>query len=374
MTTPGKQPEAFSAFLTSQALWQGGGLGELSLQDIGEIQLLLRGQSVIDWHRLAMTCEEDVRRLLALNSLDLEDPADADRLAELRQQAARYIVEVLKLRLDENIAEKTPWVQVPLIASGKASAQQRQACMLLKVMHIIYHLDSRELRTTLAISDNDIFSLVEESVTRMFDELRTAGVPVIEFSWSRKTKESQVTKLLLKKETSAARVFDRLRFRLIVRNAADLVPTLRILLHRCIPFNYIVPGQTVNTLIDLDSLKVLHEGAFDTEEGAPAPVAAPAAAESTPSGTAGVANEFSGQSFRLLNFIADLPVRVDSLLPPGSRADGRHCVVFVTAEFQIMDKGTAEANEQGENSHTQYKHRQHQHVRVRLLREPRGKG
>jgi uncharacterized protein (TIGR04552 family) len=38
-----------------------------------------------------------------------------------------------------------------------------------------------------------------------------------------------------------------------------------------------------------------------------------------------------------------------------------------------MDKGTAEANEQGENSHTQYKHRQHQHVRVRLLREPRGK-
>jgi uncharacterized protein (TIGR04552 family) len=375
MTTPGKQPEAFSAFLTSQALWQGGGLGELSLQDIGEIQLLLRGQSVIDWHRLAMTSEDDVRRLLALNSLDLEDPADADRLAELRQQAARYIVEVLKLRLDESIAEKTPWVQVPLIASGKASAQQRQACMLLKVMHIIYHLDSRELRTTLAISDNDIFSLVEESVTRMFDELRTAGVPVVEFSWSRKTKESQVTKLLLKKETSAARVFDRLRFRLIVRNAADLVPTLRILLHRCIPFNYIVPGQTVNTLIDLDSLKVLHEDGFDTEEGAAPP--APPAAESTPAGdagAAGVANEFSGQSFRLLNFIADLPVRVDSLLPPGSRADGRHCVVFVTAEFQIMDKGTAEANEQGENSHTQYKHRQHQHVRVRLLREPRGKG
>ena len=368
MTTPGKQPEAFSAFITSQALWQGGGLGELSLQDIGEIQLLLRGQSVIDWHRLAMTSEEDVRRLLALNSIDLEDPGDCERLAELRQQAARYIVEVLKLRLDESIAEKTPCVQIPLIAAGKGGALQRQACMLLKVMHIIYHLDSRELRTTLAISDNDIFSLVEESVTRMFDELRTAGVPVVEFSWSRKTKESQVTKLLLKKETSAARVFDRLRFRLIVRHAADLVPTLRILLHRCIPFNYIVPGQTVNTLIDLDSLKVLHEEGFVTEDGAPAPAPVPAEAAA-----AGGANEFSGQSFRLLNFIADLPVRVDSLLPPGTRADGRHCVVFVTAEFQIMDKGTAEANEQGENSHTQYKHRQHQHVRVRLLREPRGK-
>jgi uncharacterized protein (TIGR04552 family) len=180
---------------------------------------------------------------------------------------------------------------------------------------------------------------------------------VVEFSWSRKTKESQVTKLLLKRETSAARVFDRLRFRLIVRHASDLVPTLRILLHRCIPFNYIVPGQTVNTLIDLDSLKVLQQEGFDTEDGGATPVS----------------NEFSGKGFRLLNFIADLPVRVDSLLPASGQADSRNHVVFVTAEFQVMDKGTAEANEQGENSHTQYKHRQHQHVRVRLLREPRGK-
>lgn len=357
MSTSSKRPDLFGAFLTSQALWRGGGLGELTLQDIGEIQLLLRGQSVVDWHRLALTSEDDVRRLFALNSVDLDDPRDMERITDLRLQAVRYIVEVLKLRLDEAIADKVPLVQIPLIASGKAGAQQRQACMLLKVMHIIYHLDARELRTTLSVTDNDIFSLVEESVTKIFDELRTAGVPVVEFSWSRKTKDSQITKLLLKKETNAARVFDRLRFRLIVRNAADLVPTLRILLHRCIPFNYIVPGQTVNTLIDLASLKVQSEN-FDTEEA---------------EGRASAANEFSGKSFQLLNFIADLPVRVDALVPPDAQL-GRHRVVFVLAEFQIMDKTTAEANEQGENSHSQYKHRQHQHVRVRLLREPRKPG
>lgn len=358
MSASSKRPDPFGAFLTSQALWRGGGLGELSLQDIGEIQLLLRGQSVVDWHRLALTSEDDVRRLFALNSIDLDDPRDVERLTELRQQAVRYIVEVLKLRLDEAIADKVPLIQIPLVASGKAGPQQRQACMLLKVMHIIYHLDARELRTTLPVTDNEIFSLVEESVTKIFDELRTAGVPVVEFSWSRKTKDSQITKLLLKKETNAARVFDRLRFRLIVRNAADLVPTLRILLHRCIPFNYIVPGQTVNTLIDLASLTV-HSENFDTEDT---------------DGRASASNEFSGKSFQLLNFIADLPVRVDALVPPDARADGRHRVVFVLAEFQIMDKNTAEANEQGENSHSQYKHRQHHHVRVRLLREPRKPG
>lgn len=370
MATPPKRSDQFGAFLASQALWreasQSGGLFELSLQDINEIQLLLRGQSVVDWHRLAMTSDDDVRRLLALNGLDIDDARDIARMAELRQQAVRYLSDVLKLRLDEAIVDKVPWVQLPRIASGKAGPQQRQACTLLKVMHIINHLDAREMRAALAISDNEIFSLVEESVTRMFDELRTSGVPVVEFSWSRKTKESQITKLLLKKETSAARVFDRLRFRLIVRSPDDLIPTLRIMLHRCIPFNYVVPDQTVNTLIDLQSLKVLgdkalgeralaDEASFDTD-AANRPQPGP--------------NEFSGKSFHVLNFVADLPVRVDSLLPP-EHSDRRGRVVFVLAEFQVMDKHTAEVNEQGESSHAEYKRRQHQHVRMRLLREPR---
>ncbi|MBZ5713536.1 TIGR04552 family protein [Nannocystis pusilla] len=358
MARPPQRSDPFGAFLASQALWreaeQGGEHAELSLQDINEIQLLLRGQSVIDWHRLALSSDEDVRRLLALNGLELGDPRDEARLADLRQQAVRYISDVLKLRLDDTIADKVPWVQLPRIASGKAGPHQRQACTLLKVMHILYHLEAREMRASLAISDSEIFSLVEESVTRMFDELRTAGVPVVEFSWSRKSKESQLTKLLLKRENNAARVFDRLRFRLIVRDPDDLVPTLRIMLHRCIPFNYVVPDQTVNTLIDLNSLKV-HGDSFDTDAGnRPLPGS----------------NEFSGKSFHVLNFVADLPVRVDALLA-GDHDERRGRVVFVLAEFQVMDKRTAEANEQGESSHAEYKRRQHQHVRMRLLREPR---
>jgi len=116
-----------------------------------------------------------------------------------------------------------------------------------------------------------------------------------------------------------------------------------------------VPDQTVNTLIDLNSLKVLGDSSFDTD-AANRPQPGP--------------NEFSGKSFHVLNFVADLPVRVDALLPP-DHDERRGRVVFVLAEFQVMDKRTAEANEQGESSHAEYKRRQHQHVRMRLLREPR---
>ena len=335
------------------------GLEGFSLQDIHEIQLLLCGQSVVDWHRLAYTDEEEARLLLALNCINVDDPEDLARLQEVRLQAVRYITEVLNIRLDERIASELPWLRLPLIASGKSGASQRQACMLLKVMHIIYHLDARELRTTLAVSDNQIFSLVEESVTLMIDALRTAGVPVVEFSWSRKTKESLITKMLVKRETNAARVFDRLRFRLIVREPRDLMPALHIMLRRCIPFNYVVPGQTVNSLIDLERLTATGSAETFGEEG----------------GEGAETNEFSGAGFKILNFIADLPVRVGDLLSPEERqAQGRGNVVFVLAEFQVLDRRTAEANEQGENSHAQYKHRQHQHVRVRLLREPRNGG
>jgi hypothetical protein len=57
----------------------------------------------------------------------------------------------------------------------------------------------------------------------------------------------------------------------------------------------------------LDSLKVLQQEGFDTEDGGATPVS----------------NEFSGKGFRLLNFVADLPVRVDSLLPSSGKADSR---------------------------------------------------
>lgn len=361
---PARSPSG--AFTTSQVLRQRPqgplALDELDLQDVQEIQLLLRGDSIVDWHRLALRDESDVRRLMALNGVDMDNEDDCAHVAKVRREAVDYITEALGLRLDPQVATEVGPFELPLLASGR-SKHQRHACVLLKVMHIIYHLDAREMRMALPIPDNELFSLVEESVVRMFDELRTTGVPVREFAWSRKTRASLVTKMLVKRETSAARVFDRLRFRLIVENAADLIPTLQVMLRRCIPFNYVVPGQTVNTLVDTAPLRELHPEAEDFS----VPHRMDAGTEH---------NEFSGEGYRILNFIADLPVRVDALLPPEEveRMHARGRVVFVLSEFQIMDEATSNANEQGDNSHAQYKLRQHNRVRERLLREPRLRG
>lgn len=330
------------------------GLRGLSLQDTHEIRLLLRGDSVVDWYRLGLTSIDDVRRLLALNGLNINDPTDAKRLETLRGEAAAYTTETLGLRLDDDVSTRVPTTELFLLASGSGK-HQRMACTLLKVMHIIYHLDARELRLALPVPDSEVFSRVEQSITHLFDELRTSGVPVVEFAWSRKAKDSLVTKLLVKRQTNAARIFDRLRFRLVVEHEQDILPTLHLMLRRFIPFNYVVPGQTVNSLVSSEAIdaRVANEGEFSISrlDGADEPP-----------------NEFSSRGYQVLNFVADLPVRVDGLMDPSEFPSP---VVFVLAEFQIVDRERAIRNEEGENSHQQYKTRQHHRVRERLLREPR---
>lgn len=328
------------------------------MQDAQEILVLLRGDSVVDWHRLALSNEEDARRLLRINGFEPHDAGDMKRLESLRAEGVRYLSESLGLRIDPVVATETPACELLTLASGR-KRHQRQACVLLKVMHILYHLDARELRTVLPIADEVLFGAVEQSVVEMFDQLRESGVPVVEFSWSRKAKTSLVTKLLVKRETNAARVFDRLRFRLVVERESDLLPTLNLMLRRFVPFNYVVPGQTDNTLIDT--------GLVEGRVAKGRPVTTLTDDRRPPQ------NEFSGRGYQILNFIADLPVRVDRLLadsehaataPPGS-------VVFVLVEFQVVDRKRRDTNEEGERSHARYKHRQHHRVRERLLRGPK---
>lgn len=329
--------------------------GPLELQHANELRLLLRGESVVDWHRLDYSTYEDSRRLLALNALDWDDPRDRERIETLRAHAADYLRRILKLSIDDDVASEASFLDLPLMASGVIGLrkQQRNACTLLKVMHILYHLDARELRTRLALSDSELFESVERSVLDIFDQLQASGAPVVEFQWSRKTRESLLTKMLVKRETSAARVFDRLRFRLIVKRRSDVAAILRLMLHKLIPFNYVVPGQTVNSLIDVAKFDRVGPSPLTTTEGRGADT-----------------NEFSDANFRVLNFIADLPVRVDEFVPADQLDVERGNVVFVLAEFQILDAATAAANEEGEASHEAYKTRQHQRVRERMLRAP----
>jgi len=88
-------------------------------------------------------------------------------------------------------------------------------------------------------------------------------------------------------------------------------------------------------------------------------------------------NEFSGPGYRVINFVADLPVRIDKYLcrtPDDPLFVENGTVVFVLTEFQIIDARQAEANERGENSHEKYKERQFARVKARLMHGMKDEG
>jgi uncharacterized protein (TIGR04552 family) len=335
---------------------------ELTLEDLEAVRLMLRGSSVVDWYQLHFRDESDVDRFLRVNEFDPASPEDMERLEELRLDAVEYLSRNFNMELPDAVANRVPARDLFLMAS-RDGKQKTWACIILKVMHIVHHLAGRELSTRLPISIDRIYRQIELKVMRVVDELRAAAYPVIEFQWSRKTQDSLITKLLAKRSTLAASIYDKLRFRMIVRTPEDLPGMLVALHRRLIPFNYVVPGASVNHLLpfrrlmdasaSLRSMERLlqHDSTLEKqqERAASAPI-----------------NEFSGKRYKIVNFVADLPVRVDTFVDEQSRSFGN--VVFVLTEFQLVDQETALENEQGDSNHEAYKDRQHRSVRLRLTR------
>jgi uncharacterized protein (TIGR04552 family) len=336
----------------------------MSLMDLESVRMLLAGSSVIDWHRLAFRDVEDVDRFLRVAEFNPADPKDLERLEFLRTDAVEYIQRNFDFRIPEEIISHLPVRELFLVASRK-SRRQMFACIVLKVMHIIHHLQGRALMHNLPISEEQVFRIVEQKVVRIVEEIRAAGHPIVEFEWSRKPYDSLVTKLLAKRSTLAANVYDKLRFRLVVRGQDDILPLLTELTQRLIPFNYVVPGETVNDLVSLKHIVNAHPPLQQVARELQSEFAPDDGADLAP------ANEFSGPGYRVVNFVADLPVRLDDLLcrvGAPVQAQDYGSIVFVLTEFQLIDKHTAHQNELGENSHERYKERQQARVKLRLTR------
>jgi len=322
---------------------------ELTLADVDAVRLLLRGESVIDWHRLSFGDHGEVDRFLRLNEFDDE----MGRLEDIRGDAVDYLSRAFAMAIPDEVAADLPARDLFLVASS-SGPHQKWACVVLKVMHIIQHINGRAALLKMSVSDEIIFREIELKVMAVVEQLRAAGAPLAEWEWSRKPRDSQITKLLAKRSTLAANIYDKLRFRLIVPQQADLLPMLALLTRQLIPFNYVVPGESLNQLVDLVEILRRQEERRDGTVVAAGPAAL---------------NEFSGPEYRIINFVADLPLRIERLLPRAEiPADLTH-VVFVLTEFQIADKATSIRNESGASSHEAYKARQHERVRMRLFRD-----
>jgi len=331
---------------------------QITLQDAEAVRLLLTGDSVVDWQRLAFADRDAVDRFLEVQGLDMGHPEDRERLRYVFNESVSYLEEHLHLRFPAELRNPDDVRTVFLWASQYGGFRRTQilSCVILKLMHVIHHMEAADLKFKTAISEEALLELAHRQILASARAMQEEGLKVLAFYGSRKSRSSVITKLLAKREAVAATIFDKLRYRIVVETEDDLIPALAWITRHVFPFNYVIPNQSHNNLLPLtDLLAALPEAdreAFqqlDVED------------------EQGPKNEFSGRSYRTINWIVDYPVRIPASVP-GTFGFELGRVVFVMVEFQILDEVTARRNEEGDNAHDLYKARQHRVVAARLKR------
>lgn len=317
---------------------------------------------MLDWRRLHVKSLDECDAILYASGFDLEDEKDALRLREIRLSAIDYLVRNFGFTFSQEIFNAESPSNLMLLAAGGDALLRRQACMLLKVMHVIHHVDARELKSRLNISDRGLCHLVEEKAAQVIQEMRRQGYPIIDFQSSRKTRDSIITKLLSKRKGNRALIYDMIRFRIVTATIEEIVPVVAYLSQHLFPLHNTVPGESHNSIFDFKDFIHRH----------------PRMARMIPEFQADLmyenemrqSNPVTSSTFKTANFIVDLPIRLDNrqleLWAPGIELHSR--VVHVLAEFQIVDQVSHIRNEQGDASNDRYKARRTASVKDRLLR------
>jgi uncharacterized protein (TIGR04552 family) len=334
-------------------------LSDFTLADLEGIRVLLRGGSVVDWHRLNFVDESEAEAFVRAQEIDPAEEKGTARAEQVKESAIKYLKRHFDFPVPKPVAKKD-LVGLLMLASSKGH-RQICACAILKVMHIIHHLEARELLFLLPTADEEVFQWVEQKVYRVMAGALANDFPILEFIGGRKNKDSLYTKLLSKPDVSASQIYDKVRFRIVTRSADDIFPVLNYVQRSLVPFNFVIPGQSTNTLLRFHDYCQSEPSLARWVPDLQLPL-------DIEDGLSAIDNRFTAPSYRVVHFIADVPVRVPAKVlaeAPPQTADLGH-TIFVQTEFQVIDRQTDESNENGDASHRAYKERQKLAVMHRL--------
>ena len=302
-----------------------------------------------------------------LHHFSFNKPNDVRRLRYLRDSAVTYLEDQFQLRFPDDIKFAQDLRSIFLMASQTGGFRRKQilCCVVLKLMHVIQHLDAAELRHQIPLAEADLLNIAAQKIDRVGREILNSGLPIVSFYGSRKARNSIITKLLAKSENIAATVFDKLRYRIVTQRSQDILPTLVWMTHNLFPFNYVIPSESHNNISSLEDMAKasIYADLLSSLESNGIEQEVLVAKEE---------NSFSGSNYRIINFIVDVPVRIDHVIQSSQYQTLGH-VLYVMVEFQILDRETAIQNEEGDSAHRLYKQRQLEQVRVRLRKGGRNK-
>lgn len=232
------------------------------------LEVVLQGLSILDSPRLHLHTMEEATAFAGAYGFDLSDPNDAELLWSLYDESVKYLETLLATAEHRTVPEhlrSRKSVQdlrrVLLIASGTVEEDQRWCCAILRVIHVLVHLQYDPRLRYFEQVQNQILSRLDaylftdpDSGALYLGTGDPAGerIKLLYFKKKdRKDREREIVKLLHKTESLAEEIYDRIGFRLVTETKFDAMRALRLLIDKnVISVANIRPGRSRNRLLD----------------------------------------------------------------------------------------------------------------------------
>jgi uncharacterized protein (TIGR04562 family) len=217
-------------------------------------------------------------------------------------------------------------------------------------------------------------------------------VPLVEVDRKQnKDRTSMLLKMLHKPENVAETIYDQIGIRFVAQDRLGVLLVIRFLLdHHVLMPTHIKPSRSRNLLVDLDALNAwssgLPEGYVLPEVGSPEREAI--CARLAPRTRAEVGNPFMSRDYKAVQFTVRTLIRlpnpavaalekISKSLAPGDATrvkipqliqEQEEFTFFFTHEVQVMEPSGFQSARSGPASHGEYKQRQLDAARKRVLR------
>ena len=371
------------------------------------IRVALEGQSYIDLPKLNVQSRAEARQFLLAYGYDLDDPLVREEVWRIYFESVSFIREQILdpgEQLPQELLRRGPSSDIEklLVMASNGAADARWACAILRVMHIISHLDNDVRLENFQYARAQIFERFDDYIQPITPRRWKFGkgsnyVPLVRYiKKERKDRNSTLIKLLSKPRASVEDIYDRIGFRFVTETRLDAFRLMQILFDLgVVSAPNIHPGRSVNSLLPVEVIQQMVDSTRDhlkagriSQRNSLRRLQRLEEINFDP--TSGVRNPFSSYWYRAMQFtcrqLITAPdptfkfwteLKKDLTKVKGLSAALKTVPIMLREkktfyypfEIQIMDKPSYIESIGGRSRHREYKSRQRAMARNRILRD-----
>ena len=366
-------------------------------------QVILGGGSPIDLDSLRIHSPGEAWNFALNYGYDMGVPVQRAAVMRVYEDAVDFLEAVVLEGSNLHVPFEVRDLQDPLDLLVWASDRPRNirgrwSCAILRVMHTLFHVDHNVNLRFLPEIQRQVFSRYDQYVVCEEDRWCLRGayeVPLVAVERKEnKDRVSMLLKMLHKPENVAETIYDQIGIRFVAEDQLGVLMVIRFLLdHHVLMPTHIKPSRSRNLMIDMEALAAWSEaippyfriqdlGAEERRELSRTLALKSPGREQNP---------FSSKDYSAIQFTARTLVRLpspatrvletlqerlqtmgdtelaDLVRIPELLQDQEEFTFFFAHEVQVMEQSGFQSSRSGPASHSEYKQRQRDAARRRVL-------